>query len=155
MTYAAALFAVLALIWLSWTPAPLDSAWLIAGAITAGAVFLTALSMRLFDRETAPLPRAAILLAIGVGRARKIAARVWRTGERAIAADTGLNPALVRFRTAGAHESARAAFANMAALTEGAIAVDSQEDFLLMHVLNEEDADEIDMRRLEDQTRAA
>lgn len=149
MTYAAALVLGLALIWIGWAPLPAEPSGWIAAGVAIVVAFIAALSMRIVDRESAPYFRTPFVLALATASVRRMAAVTIDLAKRAFASDPRLHPALVHFRTRELGDNTRAAFANLAALSSGAIVVDSQDDALLLHVLIEEDADEIDLRDLE------
>jgi multisubunit Na+/H+ antiporter MnhE subunit len=73
----------------------------------------------------------------------------------ALAADVTVKPALVRVRTRSSDPIARAAFADLMSAAPGMAVVDSDEDGVLVHVINEDAIDEADLGALESRVNAA
>jgi multisubunit Na+/H+ antiporter MnhE subunit len=155
MAYAAALIAGAAAFWLALSPAPFSLDGLLAGAIAIVLVVLAAWRLGLLDREGAPYLRAPGLAALLIQRAPDSLSGAIRLSALLSRADMRLYPALARFKLRAGGPAAQGALAHAVGLEPGLLAVDCDEDSLLVHTLIEDDADETELARLERDAAAA
>jgi multisubunit Na+/H+ antiporter MnhE subunit len=146
--HAAALVVGLFVLWTLWSPQLPQPEWLVVGAIGVGIAALTALSMRIVDREGAPYAGTPGWLLLSVQRMAAVWGSAADVARRAVAGEHALHPGLVRLRTKSADSLRRAAFAS-AVTAPGLLVVESSADSLLVHALVEDDADEGELAALE------
>jgi multicomponent Na+:H+ antiporter subunit E len=149
MGYAAALIAGAAALWLTLSPDPFSMAWAVSGAAVIAVTLGLAFRMKLLDREGAPYmhaPGAALFL---LRRAPAMIGANLSLLTGALALDPKARPGLLRLKTRPGDDLARGLFVNSLAMTPGLIAVDVDEDSILIHALDEDDADEEELRAAE------
>lgn len=147
MLHAAAMLAGLAIIWLIGAPHaqfPQDVMFAV-GAALAG-VLLTA---RLGGVAPNAFARAPQFILVGLARFGAVLRGALSTMRAAIAADVTVKPALVRMRTRAASPFAVAALADMISAAPGAVVVETDEDGLLVHVIDEDGVDGAALGRLD------
>jgi multisubunit Na+/H+ antiporter MnhE subunit len=149
MIHAAALIAGAAGLWLWLSPSPFSPYWLAGGAGALVLVLAMAWRMRLLDREGGlyfNAPGLALLSFARIGAS-------WRANLGLARLSTGLSvrahPALIRLKTQGGDDLARALFANIEAGDPGILAVECDADSILFHTLVEDDGDHAEMRATE------
>jgi multicomponent Na+:H+ antiporter subunit E len=155
MAYAAALIAGAAAFWLALSPAPFSLDGLLAGGIAIVLVLAMSWRLGLLDREGAPYLRAPGLAAFMVQRAPDSLSGALRLSAALSRADMRLYPALARFKLRAGGPAAQGALAHAVGLEPGLLAVDCDEDSLLVHALVEDDADETELAHLERAASAA
>jgi multisubunit Na+/H+ antiporter MnhE subunit len=149
MIHAAALIAGVAGLWLWLSPSPFSPYWLVGGAGALVFALLMAWRMRLLDREGGIYANAPGLALLSLGR---IGAS-WRANLGLARLSAGLSvrahPALIRLKTQGDDDLARALLANVEAGDPGILAVECDDDSILFHTLVEDDGDHAEMRATE------
>lgn len=155
MAYAAALIAGAAAFWLALSPAPFGLDGLLAGGIAILLVVAASWRLGLLDREGAPYLRAPWLGVFLVRRAPDSLSGAVRLSVALSRADMRLYPALARFKLRAGGPAAQGALAHAVSLEPGLLAVDCDEDSMLVHALVEDDADETELARLERDAAAA
>jgi len=149
MFHAAALIAGAAGLWFWLSPSPFSTYWLAGGGGALVLVLVMAWRMRLLDREGGLYFNAPGLALLSLGR---IGAS-WRANLDLARLSAGLSmrarPALIRLKTQGDDDLARALFANIEAGDPGILAVECDEDSILFHTLVEDDGDHAEMRATE------
>lgn len=93
--------------------------------------------------------RAPATLMLALSRVGALLQGAFATVRAAVAADVTLKPALVRVKTRARRSEERAAFASMISATPGMAVVDADTDGMLVHVLNEDEVDAVDLGALE------
>lgn len=149
MAYAAALIAGAAAFWLALSPAPFSLDGLFAGAIAVLVATAAAWRLGLLDREGAPYLRAPGLTLFLAGRAPASLGGALRLAVALSRGDMRLYPALARFKLRRGGPASQGALAHAVTLEPGLIAVDCDEDSLLVHALVEDDTDETELAALE------
>lgn len=147
MLHAAAMLFGLVILWMLVTQnvtSPQD--WAIA---LAAAVACVAVGMR-FGGVSSAFSRAPRLLVLNASRLNAIVRGALTTLRAAASADVTIKPTLVRVRSRAQTVAERASFANMISATPGMAVVDTDADGLLVHVINEDEIDAVDLGRLED-----
>lgn len=151
MLQAAAMLVGLWAVWLLLAPAPLSFEHLGLGA--AVAVMAAALSVRFGGwRDVGVQPGLAWLRVRSAAEGLR-AALV--TSRAAMAADISLRPALIRIKPRPAPAAVKAAFADAVSASPGWLAVESDADGLLVHVIDEDAVEAHQISALEDGVRAA
>lgn len=155
MAYAAALIAGAAMFWLTLSQAPFSLDEGLAGV--AALLVVTALCWRLglIDREGAPYLRAPHLTLFHAGRAGASFGGGIRLAATLSRGDMRLYPALARFRLRRSGPVSQGALANAVTLEPGLLAIDCDQDSLLIHALVEDDADETELAAMERDAAAA
>lgn len=92
---------------------------------------------------------APTLVAMSLARAGRVVSGALATVRAAIAADVTLKPALVLVRSRATRDHTRAALAQMISATPTTLAVETDSDGILLHVLNEDAVDAEALTRLE------
>lgn len=149
MLHAAAMAGGLFVCWLTFTQrwsSPEDF-----GLAAVVAVVVTGLAAR-FGAVGRDFAVAPLLGGLAAARAADVARGALRVLRAAAAADVTLKPALVRVKTRGGAQGARAAFVGALSGAPGAIAVDGDADSVLVHVLDEDAIDAAELGRLETRT---
>lgn len=147
MINAAAMLLILWLIWLALAPTDVTPRALATGAAAAAAAFMIAARLGAWGRSAyAHAPR---LLLFAVARARGVFRGAVATVRAALAADVTLRPALVRLKTRDASGLSQAAYADLISATPGAVVVETDDDGLLVHVLQEDRIDAAELATLE------
>jgi multicomponent Na+:H+ antiporter subunit E len=149
MAYAAALIAGAAAFWLALSPAPFSLDGLLAGAAAILLVGVACWRLGLLDREGAPYLRAPGLAMFMLARAPASLGGALRLAAALSRADMRLYPALARFKLRSGGAASQGALANAVTLEPGLLAVDCDEDSLLVHALVEDDCDETELAALE------
>ncbi len=88
------------------------------------------------------------------GRIRESLRGAWRTSRAALAADVSANPALVRVRTPRTAFT-KAALVSLASSSAGSVVATEDAEGVLVHVLDEDDVEEAELRALEAQVARA
>lgn len=148
MLHAAAMLIGLFVVWLlltqQWNGAQ-DFA--IAGAAALACVLLSA-RLGGFGRGSA-FSHAPQLLILALSRLGAVFGGALATICAALAADVSLRPALVRVKTRATSDFSRAALADMIGAAPGAVVVEADAEGLLVHVLDEESIDAVNLGQLE------
>jgi multisubunit Na+/H+ antiporter MnhE subunit len=150
MLHAAAMLAGLSTIWLLLTQAwatPVDIAWAVGAALLC--LFVSARFGGL--GKTGPFLRAPQTLLVLLTRSGAVMRGALATVRAAIAADVTVKPALVRVKWRSPTVDERAAFAGLVSASPGAVAVETEPDGVLVHVINEDAVDAEDFSRIEAQ----
>lgn len=146
MLHAAAMLTGLWIVWLLLTQR-WDSA-LDLGVGAGAALLCVGLALRGGGAGEA-FARLPSSLLLAVSRIGPLLQGAFATVRAAIAADVTLKPALVRVKTRARKGEERAAFASMISATPGMAVVDADADGMLVHVLNEDEVDAVDLGALE------
>jgi len=149
MIHAVAMLTGLWLLWLLLTQHWGDPGAL--GVAGVAALAATALAGRLgaLDQGGARFAHAPMLAFLALSRAGAVFSGAMAVARAAVAADVTLRPALVRIKTRPSSDLARAALADMISAAPGAVVVETDNDGVLVHVLNEHAIDAADLSRLE------
>lgn len=146
MLHAAAMLGATALIWMTLTQrwsSPQD--WLIAGVV---GLACTVFAWR-FGGATSAFARSPRLVMANLARAPAVLRGGLATLRSAISADVAIKPALVRIKTRSSRSAEIASFAAMLSAAPGAVVVASDDEGLLVHVLNEDQIDASELGRIE------
>lgn len=147
MLRAAAAFFGLLLIWLLATQGVGAGAdFAVAVLAAAGAVLLGAYFGGGVSGSFVHAPRLGLL---GLSRVNTVLGGAASTARAALAADIALTPGLVRLKTRVANADARADLATLISATPGAVVVDVDTEGLLIHLIDEHEAETSDLGRLE------
>lgn len=147
MLHAAAMLLGLATLWILVTQrasSPQD--WAIAVGVSFACVVI---GLR-FGGASDAFARAPRLLVLSVARAGAVLRGTLATLRAAVSADVTMKPALVRVRSRAPRAAERAAFANLITATPGMAVVETDADGLLVHVIDEDAIDAVDLGRLEE-----
>lgn len=146
MLHAAAMLAGLFAFWLvatqNWNSVE-DFA--VAGGVALACVVVAAR----FGGVSRSFMRAPQLLYVTVSRAPSVIAGALATLRAAAAADVTLKPALVRVKTRALRASGRAAFAGVVSATPGMAVVETDADGMLVHVMDEDAIDAVELGKIE------
>jgi multicomponent Na+:H+ antiporter subunit E len=127
----------------------------LAGAAAAVLTVVLAQRLKLIDREGAPYLRAPGISLLLAARAPASLSGAIRLSALLSRSDMRLYPALARFKLRGSGQAAQGVLAHAVSLEPGLVAVDCDEDSLLIHALVEDDADETDIASIERAAAAA
>lgn len=152
MLHAASVSLGLFLVWLLATQQWAGPANVAAGAGIAVACTLFAAR---FGGLSPDFARAPMLFWLALSQVAEVARGAGAVLRRALSAKAALNPALVRVRTRAVGASAKAAFANALSAAPGVVAVATEADGLLLHVIDEEAIEPAEFGRLGERVRAA
>lgn len=153
MLRAAAAFLGLFVIWLLATQR-FDASTDFSAAVLAAA--LAVLLGARFGGGVAPgFAQAPRLLALGLSRTNAVLSGAAATARAALAADIALAPGLARLKTRSAETDARAELARLISATPGTVVVDADAEGLLIHLIDEADAETGDLGQLEARVLAA
>lgn len=147
MLRAAATFLSLLLIWFIATQRFSSVADLAVAAVVVLSAVL--LGGRFGGGLSASFSRAPRLLLLGLSRGKTVLEGAAATTRAALAADIKLSPGLARLKTRGNDASARADLAALISATPGSVVVDADAEGLLIHLINESDAESGDLSGLE------
>ena len=125
-------------------------------AIAAGAAAGAHLSgVRFGGGASAGFVQAPRLVWLGLSRADIVLSGAASTARAALAADIALAPGLVRLKTRGVDPDTRADLATLVSATPGAVVVDADAEGLLIHLIEESEAESGDLGALEARVIAA
>jgi multisubunit Na+/H+ antiporter MnhE subunit len=150
MLHAAAMLLGLCLLWLLTTERFNTLEDFAVAAAAALACTLIAARLGGVGAAFARAPRALLTVASHAGAVLRGSLATLRAG---LAADVTLAPTLVHIRTRG-RGGERAAFADMLSATPGMAVVETDPAGFLVHVINEDDIDAVELARLERMTGA-
>lgn len=106
-------------------------------------------AMRLGGVGRNPFSHAAPFLRLVLARSGAVARGSLTVVRAAVAADVTVKPALVRIKTRSAEPLATAAVADLISAVPGMVVVETDDDGLLVHVINEDAVDAADLGALE------
>lgn len=151
MLHAAAMLTGISLLWLLVMQPGLSPQGLVGGICVGLAC--VALGARL-GGVTSAFARAPFLAIPALVRLGVVLQGAISTVRAAVAADIALKPALVRLKTRVKGMEATAALAAMISASPGMVAVETDAEGLLVHVIDEDAVDAADLGRLEDRVLA-
>lgn len=149
MLNSAAMLGGLALLWLTAAGFPSSVDKLAAMSLAVAAAFVIAARFGGVGAVSAETPRAVVWLA---SRGAALLAAALRTLRAGLVGEDRLAPALMRVRPRDNSERGRAILSGRISAHPGLVVVETDEEGLLVHVINE---NEVDSERLESQVGAA
>lgn len=153
MLHAAAMLAGLAIIWLIGAPhAHFSQDVVFAGTAVVCSVAIAARLGGVSPNAFASAPQFVLL---SISRFGAVLRGALSTMRAALAADVTVKPALVRMRTRATTPFGIAAFADMISAAPGAVVVETDDDGLLVHVIDEDSVDGAALARLDAQVASA
>lgn len=146
MLHAAAMLCALIVLWMMNSQAwGSPQAW----AVATGVSLLCVVVAARFGGASPAFARAPRIAWISLQRCAAVFSGALATIGRAVSADVTLKPALVRVKTRAGRPVERASFAHALTATPGMAVVETDSDGLLLHVMNEDRIDTVELGRLE------
>lgn len=118
-------------------------------AIAAVALASTIVAVRLGGWARTPFSAAPQFIVLTGSRLSAALAGAFKIVRAAVAADVTLQPALVRVKTRSSNRNTQAALVGLISIAPGMLAVENDEDGVLVHVTDEAEAERGDLPRVE------
>lgn len=144
--HAAAMLIGLALLWLLYAQRALTA---LEFALAFGVAAVCVVLALRFGGAGCGFSQAPARIGLAFARAAAVMRGALTTMRAAVAADVTLAPALVRVKTRATSAESRAALADMISASPGMVVVETDLDGFLVHVIDEDAVDTVDLGRLE------